>query len=113
VSRRKARKPRRQRPGRVFVEAESGRTGQIPGVTSADYQRVKELAEAGDIHAPEIMQFIQAFATLIGHDIDATVWGDADTWAFLKWLGLVDEAAWTGLEDAELSLLLSEGASGV
>jgi hypothetical protein len=86
---------------------------RLPGVTSTQYRRVKELAEAGRIDAPEIICFVRAFAELIGHDLGAVPWTDADTWGFLKWLGLVEETVWTGLEEAELALLLREGASDV
>lgn len=85
----------------------------MPGVTPDQYDRVKELAEAGDVRAPEIMQFIRAFTDLIGHDLDALLWGDHDTIGFLTWLGFIPEEEFTAADEAGLELLLREGVSGV
>jgi hypothetical protein len=94
----------------VFVQTAHGDKVLMPGVSAEEHDRVKELAEAGDIRAPEIAEFIRGFAELVGVDLDATPWGDHDTVGFLTWLGFIPEEEWTRADDAGLELLLREGA---
>lgn len=87
---------------------------QLPGVTSAEYDRVQELARAGAIHDPLVMKFVRSFAELIGSQAAEGPWTSEDLAGFLRWLGFVPEDAWTAVDDAELQALLQgEGASGV
>lgn len=110
MSRRKVRKRRQkpvQRPGAVFLKIEGGAGDgmrvKVPGFTAPQYRRVKELAGAGRIGDALIMQFVRAFASTIGHDVDAQPqpWTDADTLALLRWLEFVPETDGTALDDPE------------
>jgi len=93
------------------VQTLHGDSVLMPDMTVEEYDRVRVLAEAGDIRAPEIVRFIQAFAVLVGHDLGGLPWGDHDTVGFLKWLGFLPEAEWTAADDAGLTMLLKEGMS--
>jgi hypothetical protein len=96
----------------VFVETAYGQQVLMPGVTTRQYDRVKELAEAGELHAPEILVFVWAFADLIGARIDLEEMTPAETAEFLVgvlgWLGFVAADAWTPADDGALAALLEE-----
>jgi len=119
VSRRKPHKPRRQRPastGKVTlrIERAPGVSVEIvlPGYTSGQYRQAQARAQAGDYRAPELWQLVEAMSAAIGHDLDASLWGDADFLKFLAYVGLVDETEWGAADDAALAKLLrGEGAS--
>ncbi|MET7775364.1 hypothetical protein ABZU94_13925 [Streptomyces mirabilis] len=119
MSRRKGRKRRQrpaQRPGDVYLRIEGGPADglrvKVPGFTADQYGQVQELAQAGRIHDPLIMRFIRAFASTIGHDIDASPaqWTDVDTLELLRWLEFVPETEWTALDDVEFAQLLGGGS---
>lgn len=84
----------------------------MPGVSVEEYDRVKELAEAGELHAREVMDFVRAFADLIGARIDLEEMTPAETAEFLVgvlgWLGFVAADAWTPADDGALAALLEE-----
>jgi len=116
VSRRKRRQRPAQRPGDVYVEIEGGAGDglrlKVPGLDTRQYERVKELAQAGRIDDPLVMRFVRAFASTIGHDIDANPapWTDLDTALLLRWLEVVPGGEWTGLDDIELARLAGGGS---
>ena len=94
--------------------AAAGFAVHLPGVTTDEYRRVKECAEAGRIDDPLVGKFVRAFAKLINSPAADMPWTADDFGDFLRWLGFVDPDAWTAVDDAELSALLrGEGASGV
>lgn len=126
MGRRKAGKPRRPRPGQVFIRDErwdaspnprvaaAGFAVHLPGVTTAEYRRVRELADAGQIHDPLVVKFVRAFARLTNSQAADLPWTADDLGGFLRWLGFTDADAWTAVDDAELyALLRGEGASDV
>jgi hypothetical protein len=78
---------------------------RLEGISQREYARVKELAQAGDIHDLLIMKFIRAFARQVGHDLDAypDPWTDDQTIECLRWLGFVPEGKWTALDDIEFA----------
>ncbi|MET7651551.1 hypothetical protein [Streptomyces sp. NPDC005486] len=118
MSRRKARKPRRQRPqGKVTVRIEmaSGATVEVvlPDCTSDHYRQAQARAQAGDFRAPEIWHVVKALSAAVGHDLDPRMWADADFLKVLSYLGLVDVGEWSAADDAAVAALLrGEGAGG-
>ncbi|MFC4466697.1 hypothetical protein ACFPH6_19555 [Streptomyces xiangluensis] len=112
--RRKGRKDgrRAQRSGRVYVQTAHGDKVLMPNMTAEQYDRVKELAEAGELHAPEILGFVRAFADLIGAPVDFEGWTPAERAEFLVavlgWLGFVSGDEWTPADDNALAALLEE-----
>lgn len=86
----------------------------LPGYSGDAYRRAQAKALAGDFRAPELWAFVEALSAVIGHDLDASQWGDADFLKLLQWLGLVDAGVWSSADDAAVAALLSgEGAGGV
>ncbi len=85
---------------------------RLEGITRREYERVRVLARAGEIHDPLIMKLIRAFSAVVGHDVDANPepWSDAATIEFLRWLEFVPEGEWTGLDDVELARLAGGGS---
>jgi hypothetical protein len=119
MSRHKPRKARRrqrerERDAGVFLRFDNAGDARVrlEGITRRECERVQALAQAGDIHDPLIMKFIRAFATQMGHDIDAhpDEWTDAATIEFLRWLEFVPEGEWTALDDVELARLVGGGS---
>ena len=111
---RKARRRQRERDAGVFLRFDNAGDARVrlEGITRREYERVQILARAGDIHDPLIMKFIRAFATQVGHDIDAhpDEWNDEATIDFLRWLEFVPEGEWTALDDAEFASLAGGGS---
>ncbi|MEU0588264.1 hypothetical protein [Streptomyces sp. NPDC006132] len=111
---RKARRRQRERDAGVFLRFDNAGDARVrlEGITQREYERVQALAQAGDIHDPLIMKFIRAFATQVGHDIDAHPdgWSDAATIEFLRWLEFVPEGEWTALDDLELAKMTGGGS---
>ncbi|WP_234539440.1 hypothetical protein [Streptomyces shenzhenensis] len=122
MSRRKARKPRRQRSegaGKVTIRIECGPGATVevvlPGYTGDDYRQAKEKAQAGDYRAPEIWRLIRAVDAAVDHEgaapLDPSLWGDADFLKVLAYLGLVDKGEWGAADDAAVAAWLGgEGA---
>lgn len=119
MSRRKGRKRRQrpaERPGDVFLRIEGGAGDglrlKVPGFTAQQYERVRELAQAGQIGDPLIMRFVRAFASTIGHDVDADPagWTDVDSLELLRWLEFVPGDEWTALDDIELARMAGGGS---
>lgn len=96
-----------------FEGAEDVRV-RLPGVTTVEYGRVRDLAQAGLIHDPLVMRFVRAFADVVGRidgqSVDLEDWSDAETIGFLRWLDFVPGDEWTALDDVELAHLAG-GAS--
>jgi len=125
MSRRKSRKPRRQRPqvaGKVTVTIECGPgvTVQVvlPDCTGDQYRRAQERAQAGDFRAPEIWHLIAALDAAVDHEgampLDPAQWGVSDFLKVISYLGLVDEGEWSAADDAAVAELLhGEGADDV
>lgn len=117
MSRKKARKPRRERPGgRVTVRIETGPGVAVevvlPGYSGGQYRRAQERAQAGDFCAEEIWRLVVAVSAAIGHDLDPSQWGEADFLKAAELLGLVDAGVWRAEDDAAVARLLDgEGAS--
>ncbi|MFF5009644.1 hypothetical protein ACFY3G_43305 [Streptomyces phaeochromogenes] len=117
MSRKKARKPRRPRPGgkvTVRIEPASGVSVEVvlQGYSGDDYRQAQAKAQAGDLHAPEIWQLVEALSVAVGHDLDPSQWGDADFLKVLQMLGLIGENEWSAADDAALARLLDgEGVS--
>lgn len=117
MSRRKQRKPRRQRPGgkvTVRIETAPGISVEVvlEGYSGDDYRRAAEKARAGDFQAPEVWQLLKALSAAVGYDLDPSLWGEADFLKLADYLGLVDEGAWSAADDRAIAALLGEGADG-
>ncbi|GHF57772.1 hypothetical protein [Streptomyces griseosporeus] len=118
MSRKKARKPRRQRPAgagkvTVRVECSPGVAVEVvlPGYTGDEYRRAQQRAQAGDFRAPDVWRLIEALSAAIGHDLDASQWGDNDFLKAAAYLGLVSGDEWSPADDAAVAALLrGEGA---
>ncbi|MFF9153839.1 hypothetical protein ACF1AB_16600 [Streptomyces sp. NPDC014846] len=119
MSRGKGRKGRQQpaqQRGNVYLRIEGGAGDgmrlKVPGFSAAQYRRVRELAQAGAIRDPLVGRFVRAVGMSIGHDVDTAPapWTDVDTVELLRWLDMVPAEEWTGVDDAEVALLLG-GAS--
>lgn len=121
MSRYKARKPRRQRHGKVTVRIETAPGVAVevtlPGYTGEDYRQAKDRAQAGEFRAPEIWRLIRALDAAVDHEgaapLDPKLWETADFLKALTYLGLVDEDTWSAADDAALAeMLRGEGTDG-
>jgi hypothetical protein len=113
VSRRKARKPRRERPGRggeVWLRFEDGVKVRLPHFTGRQVARAKHLVEAGRVDAPEVLRFIGAFARAVGEDVDFGQWTREDIIRILRLPDFVPDDSWSVLDDLEARHLLLGGA---
>ncbi|MEV4864271.1 hypothetical protein [Streptomyces ossamyceticus] len=109
MSRRKPRKPRRERPGRggeVFLQFEGGVKVRLPHFTGRQVARVKLLVEAGQVDADEVRRFIGAFARAVGEDIDFGQWTREDILRILRLPDFLPADEWTVLDDLEATRLL-------
>lgn len=116
MSRRKQRKPRRQRPGgkvTVRIECAPGVSVEVvlSGYSGDDFRRAGEKARAGDFRAPEVWRLVEALDAAVDHDgalpLDPALWGDADYLKVLQLVGLVGEGEWSAADDAALGRLLA------
>lgn len=113
MSRRKARKPRRERPGRggeVILRFEDGEQIRLPGFTGRQVARAKLLVEAGQVDAPEVLRFIGAFGRALGEQVDFGQWTSEDIIRVLRLPDFLPADEWTVLDDLEATQLLG-GAS--
>lgn len=109
MSRRKANKPRRERPGRggeVFLSFENDVRVRLPHFTGRQVARVKRLVEAGRVDAPEVLRFIGAFGQAVGEDVDFGQWTEADVLRILRLPDFLPDDSWTVLDDIEAARLL-------
>lgn len=120
MSRRKARKPRRERTqtaGKVTVRIETGPGVAVEVVLSNysgdEYRRAQEKARAGDFQAPEIWRLVKALDAAVDHEgaapLDPSQWSEPDFLKFADLLGLVDGGAWSETDDAAIAALLGGG----
>ncbi|MGV9275968.1 hypothetical protein [Streptomyces griseosporeus] len=118
MSRKKARKPRRQRPagaGKVTIRIECSPgvfvEVVLPNYTGTEYRHAQQLAQAGNFRAPDVWRLIEALSAAIGHDLDASEWGDNDYLKAAAYLGLLADDEWSPADDAAVATLLrGEGA---